>query len=202
MKPAKSLQPVVCGKYNFPSLNCDPYFQVDLRDVSSLFSYLQDIMLGFSLHKLLWLIGCLAALASAFGCDSDSSGDATFEPWIEEKVSWVEIELGDFSITVLAADDPTRMPDLDEYQDSVAIHFNLHCLVEPDDEEKVTESLETKKGRLSDEVIRTCRNANLIDLADPELRLVRAQLRDFSDELIGPSLIKRFVFTNVALERY
>ncbi|MCC9607468.1 hypothetical protein LOC68_12620 [Blastopirellula sp. JC732] len=159
-------------------------------------------MFSFSLHKLLWLIGGLAALASAFGCGSNKSQKTTFEPWIEEKVSWVEIELGEFSITVLAADDPTRMPNLDEYQDSVAIHFSLHCLVDPADEAKVKELLETKKGRLSDEVIRTCRNANLIDLADPELRLVRAQLRDFSDRLIGQSLIKRFVFTNVTLERY
>ncbi|PQO35227.1 hypothetical protein [Blastopirellula marina] len=159
-------------------------------------------MLSLSLHKLLWLLGGLAALATAFGCGSSDSSKTSFEPWIEEKVSWVEIELGDFSITVLAADDPTRMPDLDEYQNSVAIHFNLHCLVDPNDEAKVKELLETKKGRLSDEVIRTCRNANLIDLADPELRLVRAQLRDFSDQLIGPSLIKRFVFSNVTLERY
>ncbi|EAQ82631.1 hypothetical protein [Blastopirellula marina] len=159
-------------------------------------------MLTLSLHKLLWLIGCLAALASAFGCGSSKPAPTSFEPWIEEKVSWEEIELGEFSITVLAADDPTRMPDLDEYQNSVAIHFNTHCLVDPNDKAKVVEILESRKGRLSDEVIRTCRNANLIDLADPELRLVRAQLRDFSDQLVGPSLIKRFVFTNVTLERY
>lgn len=159
-------------------------------------------MLTLSLHRLLWLIGGLAALASAFGCGSSESSKASFEPWIEEKVSWVEIELGEFSITVLAADDPTRMPDLDEYQNSVAIHFSLHCLVDPKDEAKVKELLESKKGRLSDEVIRTCRNANLIDLADPELRLVRAQLRDFSDQLLGTNLIKRFVFSNVTLERY
>ncbi|MFI4877089.1 MAG: hypothetical protein ACIALR_17175 [Blastopirellula sp. JB062] len=159
-------------------------------------------MLTFSLHKLLWLLGCLAALASAFGCGSSEPDRQAFQPWIEEKVNWVEIELGEFSITVLAADDPTRMPDLNEYQTSVAIHFHMHCLVDPDDKAKVVELLETRKGRLSDEVIRTCRNANLMDLADPELRLVRAQLRDYSDQLIGPSWIKRFVFTNVTLERY
>ncbi|MEX1040987.1 MAG: hypothetical protein WDZ51_10170 [Pirellulaceae bacterium] len=114
----------------------------------------------------------------------------------------VEIDLGEYTITVLIADDPTRLPDLTRYQESVALRFQLHCLVPAKHEARVRKILEEKRGRISDEVIRTCRSANLIDLADPQLKLIRAQLRDFTEELIGRGLIKRFVFTDIVLERY
>jgi len=119
-----------------------------------------------------------------------------------ENKDWVEIDLGKFTIAVLIADDPTQHPDYNLYQESVALHYHLHCLVAEEDEEEVREFLERKKGELSDEVIKTCRHANLIDLADPELQLIRAQLREFTEDFVGSGVIKRFVFSNVVLERY
>jgi len=119
-----------------------------------------------------------------------------------EKNDWVEIDLGTFTIAVLIADDPTRQPNYDTYQESVALHYQLHCLVAEGKEEQFREFLENKRGELSDEVIKTCRHANLIDLADPELQLIRSQLRDFSEEFVGRGVVKRFVFSNVVLERY
>jgi len=146
----------------------------------------------------------LVLLVSALvlpGCGSDDEVDPE-KLYNLQRDDSVEIDLGEYTITVLIADDPTRLPDLTRYQESVALRFQLHCLVPAKHEARVRKVLEEKRGQISDEVIRTCRSANLVDLADPQLKLIRAQLRDFTEELIGRGLIKRFVFTDVVLERY
>lgn len=149
------------------------------------------------LAGLLLAVGGLAAV----GCGSDvRAQDELLLP--SERKDWSELDLGRFTITVLIADDPTRQPDYEQYQESVALHYRLHCLVAKENEERLKAYMETHKGELSDEIIKTCRHANLIDLADPELQLIRSQLRDFTDEFIGRGMIKRFVFSEVVLERY
>ncbi|WP_146115505.1 MULTISPECIES: hypothetical protein [Pirellulaceae] len=146
---------------------------------------------------LLILLGGLAAL----GCEKSASADEELLFSLEKR-DWVEIDLGHFTITVLIADDPSRHPDFNTYQESVALHYQLHCLVAKEQEQRVKTYLEQRKGELSDEIIRTCRHANLIDLADPELQLIRSQLRDYTEETIGRGAIKRFVFSDVTLERF
>ncbi|RCS52691.1 hypothetical protein DTL42_07580 [Bremerella cremea] len=146
---------------------------------------------------LLLVVGALALC----GCEQSASADEELLLSLEKR-DWVEIDLGDFNVSVLVADDPSRQPDLTEYQESVALHYQLHCLVAQENEEKVKAFLEERKGEISDEIIRTCRHANLIDLADPELQLIRSQLRDFTEEFMGQGVIKRFVFSNVVLERF
>ncbi len=146
---------------------------------------------------LLILVGCLGI----FGCEQSASADEEMLFSLEKR-DWVEIDLGHFTISVLIADDPTRHPDFSTYQESVALHYQLHCLVAKENEQRVQDYLEECKGELSDEIIRTCRHANLIDLADPELQLIRSQLRDYTEEKIGRGTIKRFVFSDVTLERF
>ncbi|QDU73938.1 hypothetical protein Pan97_09380 [Bremerella volcania] len=146
---------------------------------------------------LLILLGSIAI----FGCEKSASADEELLLSLEKR-DWVEIDLGYFTITVLIADDPSRHPDFDTYQESVALHYQLHCLVAKEHEQRVRTYLEERKGELSDEIIRTCRHANLIDLADPELQLIRSQLRDYTEETIGRGAIKRFVFSDVTLERF
>ena len=143
------------------------------------------------------LLGSVATL----GCESSAAADEEML-FSLEKQDWVEIDLGHFTISVLIADDPTRQPDLNSYQESVSLNYQLHCLVGKRDETRVKAYLEERKGELSDEIIRTCRHANLVDLADPELQLIRSQLRDYTEEAIGPGTVKRFVFSDVALERF
>lgn len=146
---------------------------------------------------LLILLGSIAI----FGCEKSAAADEELLFSLEKR-DWVEIDLGQFSITVLIADDPTRQPDFNSYQESVALNYQLHCLVAKEQEQRVRKYLEDCKGELSDEIIRTCRHANLIDLADPELQLIRSQLRDYTEETIGRGTIKRFVFSDVSLERF
>lgn len=146
------------------------------------------------------IVVALCGLALA-GCESkvDAEEDLLLP---SERKNWVEIDLGQFTITVLIADDPSRQPDFEQYQESVALHYRLHCLVAKENEEHVKRYLEENKGQISDEIIKTCRHANLVDLADPELQLIRSQLRDFTEEFVGRGMIKRFVFSEVSLERY
>ncbi|MBA2116335.1 hypothetical protein [Bremerella alba] len=146
---------------------------------------------------LLILLGSFAI----YGCEKSASADEELLFSLEKR-DWVEIDLGHYTISVLIADDPTRLPDFNTYQESVALHYQLHCLVAKEQEHRVRAYLEERKGELSDEIIRTCRHANLIDLADPELQLIRSQLRDYTEEAIGRSAIKRFVFSDVTLERF
>jgi hypothetical protein len=151
-----------------------------------------DYLWGFLLSSLL--------LTMISGCGSSEASATNI--WESDNNDWVEIKIERFTIAVLIADDPSQQPDLTKYQDTVALHFTLLCLVAPDDVNKVSVLLQDKKGQLSNEVIRTCRNTSLVDLADPEFRLVRAHLRDFTEDLVGPGLIKRYIFSGVTLERY
>jgi len=166
------------------------------------------VSMQFALDKMksidrngLALLLILLGSALAVGCEKPASADEEMLLSLEKR-DWVEIDLGHFTITVLIADDPTRHPDLDSYQESVALHYQLHCLVGKEHEQRVKTYLEEREGELSDEIIRTCRHANLIDLADPELQLIRSQLRDYTEETIGRGVIKRFVFSDVTLERF
>lgn len=149
------------------------------------------------LTALLIVAGCVVLC----GCEQPASADEELILSLEKR-DWAEIDLGEFNVSVLIADDPTRQPDLTEYQESVALHYHLHCLVDEKDEDRVREFLEQRKGEMSDEIIRTCRHASLVDLADPELQLIRSQLRDFTEEFMGHGIIKRFVFSDVVLERF
>lgn len=146
------------------------------------------------------ILSALGGLAST-GCESKVGAEEEILLPSERK-DWVEIDLGQFTITVLIADDPSRQPDFEQYQESVALHYRLHCLVAKENEQRVQQYLEKNKGQICDEVIKTCRHANLVDLADPELQLIRSQLRDFTEEFVGRGMIKRFVFSEVSLERY
>lgn len=155
-----------------------------------------------SIDQKIWaLMLILLGSIAMFGCEKSASADEELLLSLEKR-DWVEIDLGHFTISVLIADDPTRHPDFNTYQESVALHYQLHCLVAKEQEQRVKTYLEQRKGELSDEIIRTCRHANLIDLADPELQLIRSQLRDYTEENIGRGAIKRFVFSDVALERF
>lgn len=144
------------------------------------------------------LCGLLLTINS--GCGSSEA--STTDIWASEQNDWVEIKIEKFTIAMLIADDPSQQPDFTKYQDSVALHFTLLCLVAPEDVNKASVLLQDKKGQLSNEVIKMCRNASLVDLADPEFRLVRAQLRDYTEELLGPGIIKGYIFSGATLERY
>ncbi|MEW4564081.1 hypothetical protein AB1K70_16205 [Bremerella sp. JC770] len=155
-----------------------------------------------SIDQKCWiLLLILLGSITLFGCEKSASADEELLFSLEKR-DWVEIDLGHFTISVLIADDPSRHPDLNTYQESVALHYQLHCLVAREQEQRVKTYLEERKGELSDEIIRTCRHANLIDLADPELQLIRSQLRDYTEEAVGRGAIKRFVFSDVTLERF
>ncbi|PQO46288.1 hypothetical protein [Blastopirellula marina] len=151
--------------------------------------------------KLLLAVLVASGCVALCGCENPASADEELILSLE-KQDWAEIDLGEFNVSVLIADDPTRQPDLTEYQESVSLHYHLHCMVDEENEERVQEFLDQRKGEMSDEIIRTCRHASLVDLADPELQLIRSQLRDFTEEFMGQGIIKRFVFSDVVLERF
>ncbi len=151
-------------------------------------------------YNLSTLLLCSCLLVSIGGC---AASEVAAESEIDsERNDWIEIKIDDYTVAVLVADDPAKQPDFNKYQESVALHFTLLCLVRPDDITEITTILSDKKGQLSDEIIRTCRNASLIDLADPDLRLIRAHMREFTEELIGPNRIRQYVFSGVSLEKY
>lgn len=184
------------GDLSFQSM----LFRPEIPTGSALMNFIWNLSLRIDPKQVLALCLAISALAIC-GCEQAASADEELLLSLEKR-DWVEIDLGEFNVSVLVADDPTRQPDLTEYQESVALHYQLHCLVARENESKVQAFLEERKGEISDEIIRTCRHANLVDLADPELQLIRSQLRDFTEEFMGPGIIKRFVFSNVVLERF
>jgi flagellar FliL protein len=100
-----------------------------------------------------------------------------------------EVDLGEFSITVLhAASNTTLMVD-----------FHLFGTVRVEDEADFLQRYERSKQRIREQVLVTIRAAELADLADPGLGLIRRQILEKSNRLLGKPLLLGVIFSDFVL---
>jgi hypothetical protein len=115
-----------------------------------------------------------------------------------------EVDLGTFSLTVF---NPRG-------NNNLLIDFHLHGTVassgteapanekeaaaaaETGDAAKLEKMLKSHKNRFRDQVIITVRNAQLTDLADPALGLLKRQILAKTNALLGEPLLKEVIFSD------
>jgi len=97
----------------------------------------------------------------------------------------VEVELGSFSVTAFQPVSNTTL----------RIDFQLVGIVLADDESELTQLLADRKNRLSDQVIAIMRSAQLNDLTDANLGLIKRRVLEKSNRLLGKPLLQEVVFS-------
>ena len=112
--------------------------------------------------------------------DAESSSDA------DSKV--VELKLGDFDVTAFIA----------ASNSNIRISFHLFATLNEADQETVESLLKENEHRLRDRIIFEVRNAEVADLTDPGLGLIKRRILEKSNALFGKSLLKSVVFSDFA----
>ncbi len=97
----------------------------------------------------------------------------------------VEVELGKFNLMV------------HEPASNITLRINFHLVGTVDDEDSgdFSQLLEKNQHRLRDQIIFEIRNAQLSDLTDPGLGLIKRRILAKSNDLLGQPLLQNVVFS-------
>ncbi|MCL6505097.1 MAG: flagellar basal body-associated FliL family protein [Pirellulales bacterium] len=100
-----------------------------------------------------------------------------------------EVDLGEFSVTVLHTASNTTL----------LVDFHLFGTVRVEDEADFSQRYERSKQRIREQILMTVRGAELVDLADPGLGLIRRQILEKSNRLLGKPLLLGVIFSDFVL---
>lgn len=97
-----------------------------------------------------------------------------------------EIDLGEFSLTAFQPASNTTL----------LIDFHLYGTIMGAEEQGFAERYESNKHRIRDQVITTIRSAELADLTDPGLGLIKRQILEKTNRALGKPLLQGIVFSD------
>ena len=157
-------------------------------------------------------VQCLVVYLYLPSTESTASASSKTEPSVPEPVhhaaaerEQTEVDFGAFSLTVF---NPNS-------NNNLLLDFHLYGTVmgatgEPaaekkdeaagdDDAAKLEKLLKGHKHRFRDQVITTLRNAQITDLADPGLGLLKRQILAKTNALLGEPLLKEVIFSDFVI---
>ncbi len=121
--------------------------------------------------------------------DVEANDVAVTEPPAEEQRSdeeVLEIDLGEF--------------DVSSYQPlsntTLRISFHLYGIVAVDDETQILDLLEAKRQRMREQVLVILRSAELPDLADAALGLIKRRILEKTNRTFGEPLLREIIFSD------
>lgn len=98
----------------------------------------------------------------------------------------VEVELGDFAVTSYQPSSETAL----------RIDFHLFATVAEDSQNQFLDLLERNKNRIREQVIVTMRNAELTDLTDPGLGLIKRRILTKVNRTLGKPLLRTIIISD------
>jgi flagellar FliL protein len=115
-----------------------------------------------------------------------------------------EVDLGAFSLTVFNPNSNNNLlVDFHLYGTVMGAAANSATEKKQDDEDddaaKLEKLLKGHKYRFRDQVITTLRNAQITDLADPGLGLLKRQILAKTNALLGEPLLKEVIFSDFVI---
>ncbi|GAB6165430.1 hypothetical protein JCM19992_14300 [Thermostilla marina] len=128
--------------------------------------------------------------ATADGADPATVPEASMDPTLNFGLApignEVEVDLGEFSVT---AYQPTT-------ETTLRIDFHLWGTVAADKQEAFTETWNKNQNRLRDQVITIVRSAELTDLTDAGLSLVKRRILEKTNRLMGKPYLRTVIFSD------
>ena len=97
-----------------------------------------------------------------------------------------ETDLGEYSLSAFQPASNTTL----------LIDFHLYGTLSAEDETGFSEHFEANKHRIRDQVITTIRSAELADLTDPGLGLIKRQILEKTNRVLGKPLLQGIVFSD------
>jgi hypothetical protein len=126
-----------------------------------------------------------AAMANAtFGADS---GNELLEEEAEDEelANQIEVDLGEFSVTSFQPISNTTL----------RIDFHLFGTVQTDDQDEFLTLMDGNMHRFREQVIVTVRGADITDLTDAGLGLVKRKILEKTNKIIGKPLLRTVIFS-------
>lgn len=103
-----------------------------------------------------------------------------------------EIDMGEYSLTAFQPASNTTL----------LINFHLYGTIAGEEENYFAASYEANKHRIRDHVLTTIRSAELADLTDPGLGLIKRQILEKTNRALGKPVLQGIVFSDfVAVEQ-
>jgi flagellar FliL protein len=156
-----------------------------------------------------------AAEATEAKHETKSEASTAFDPTAEDPhAERREVDLGRFSVTsVDAGSSQTLLIDFhlygavlvepgDHAEEAADDHGGGHGKKEegePEDHSRFGRMLAKNKHRFRDQVIVVIRNAQMSDLSDPALGLIKRQILAKTNSLLGEPLLKEVIFSDFAV---
>jgi hypothetical protein len=103
-----------------------------------------------------------------------------------ETPSQAEVDLGEFSVTAFQ---PTS-------NSTLRIDFHLFGTVKAGDEKEFARLMEENKHRFREQVLMTARSAEITDLADASLGLIKRQIMDKTNRTLGKPLLRTVIMSD------
>lgn len=97
-----------------------------------------------------------------------------------------EIDMGEFSLTAFQPASNTTL----------LINFHLYGTIAAEDEHHFEAQYEGNKHRIRDQVLTTIRSAEIADLTDPGLGLIKRQILEKTNRALGKPLLQGIVFSD------
>ena len=97
-----------------------------------------------------------------------------------------EIDMGEYSLTAFQPASNTTL----------LINFHLYGTISSEDEHHFNEQYEVNKHRIRDQVLTTIRSAEMADLTDPGLGLIKRQILEKTNRALGKPLLQGIVFSD------
>ncbi len=103
----------------------------------------------------------------------------------EDLIDQVELDLGQFSVTSFQPLSNTTM----------RIDFQLYGMVGEEDQDEFLDRLEENRHRFREQVIVTIRSADIGDLTDPTLGLIKRRVLERTNRVLGKPLLRGAIFS-------
>jgi flagellar basal body-associated protein FliL len=107
-------------------------------------------------------------------------------PAQEESASQVEVDMGEFSVTAFQPASNTTL----------RIDFRLWGTVRQEEQKEFARLMEETKHRFRDQVITTMRSAEITDLTDAGLGLIKRKVMDKTNRTFGKPILQAVIFSD------
>jgi len=104
----------------------------------------------------------------------------------EDLAGQVELDLGQFSVTAFHPISNTTM----------RIDFQLYGMVAEEDQDEFLDRLDENRHRFREQIIVTIRSADIADLTDPTLGLIKRRVLERTNRILGKPLLRGAIFSD------
>ena len=129
-----------------------------------------------------------AILETASSAEPSPGQDQTKKP-AADLADWIEVDLGEFSVVAYQPAAGTTL----------RVDFHLWGMVHKDDEDEFLRLMEDHLHRFREQIHFTVRNAEIVDLTDAGLGLIKRKALEKTNKILGKPLLRVVIFDDFSL---